>query len=497
MFHSVTGNPEGRPIVKTARAQLDILSAYKELGSYRAAAELCGTTHKTVRRVVARATQPPTVDRPERPKATDPYLALIAEKLRATDGRMSAKRLLPLCQAAGYGGSIRHLRRAVAAARAVHRRERRVYRPWAPVPGEHLVIDWGLEAGVHVFCAVLAWSRVRFVRFAAREDQPTTLRFLAECFEALGGVPAVVLADRMGCLKGGVVANVVVPAPGYVAFAAHYGFRPDFCEAGDPESKGMVEHLVGYAKRDLMIPAGGWPTLEDANRDAAAWCTEVNGAIHAEIAAIPDVRLATERSVLRPLPSLRPRIAPTAVRKVDRLRTVRYGSARYSVPGAFIGRRVELAVLAGELVITDRGTEIARHRLAAPGELSLDDAHYGRPARAPVRAIRPRSATELAFCNLGPVAEAFLRSAAASGTTRLGHELPAIVELGAAYGRDDLIAALERALAFRRFGAADVRAILDAGAGTPVVRPPGARLTMELPAVPVRSLGAYALERRR
>jgi len=27
----------------------------------------------------------------------------------------------------------------------------------------------------------------------------------------LGGVPGKVLADRMGCLKGGVVANVVVP----------------------------------------------------------------------------------------------------------------------------------------------------------------------------------------------------------------------------------------------------------------------------------------------
>jgi hypothetical protein len=31
-----------------------------------------------------------------------------------------------------------------------------------------------------------------------------------------------VLADRMGCLKGGVVANVVVPTPDYVRFATHY-----------------------------------------------------------------------------------------------------------------------------------------------------------------------------------------------------------------------------------------------------------------------------------
>ena len=68
-------------------------------------------------------------------------------------------------------------------------------------------------------------------------------------------MPAVVLADRMGCLKGGVVANVVVPTAGYVRFATHYGFRPDFCEAADPESKGAVEALVRYAKSDLVVPA--------------------------------------------------------------------------------------------------------------------------------------------------------------------------------------------------------------------------------------------------
>ena len=52
----------------------------------------------------------------------------------------------------------------------------------------------------------------------------------------------------MACLKGGDVANVVVPAPDYVRF------RPDFCHPQDPESKGVVEHLVGYAKADLLVP---------------------------------------------------------------------------------------------------------------------------------------------------------------------------------------------------------------------------------------------------
>ena len=128
------------------------------------------------------------------------------------------------------------------------RRQRRVFRPWQPLPGEHLVIDWTTEGGWQVFCAVLAWSRWRFVRVARDQKAVTTMRLLAECFEELGGVPKVVLADRMGCLKGGVVANVMVPTPDYVRFATHFGFRPDFCEAADPESKGVVEALCRYAQ---------------------------------------------------------------------------------------------------------------------------------------------------------------------------------------------------------------------------------------------------------
>ena len=66
---------------------------------------------------------------------------LIAQKVQATDGRISAERLLPVARAAGYAGSARNFRRAVASAKAAWKRERRTYRPWVPVPGEHLVID--------------------------------------------------------------------------------------------------------------------------------------------------------------------------------------------------------------------------------------------------------------------------------------------------------------------------------------------------------------------
>jgi hypothetical protein len=53
----------------------------------------------------------------------------------------------------------------------------------------HWSFDWGSQGGLHVFCAVLAWSRFRFVRFAAGEKAATTLAMLAECIEVLGGAP--------------------------------------------------------------------------------------------------------------------------------------------------------------------------------------------------------------------------------------------------------------------------------------------------------------------
>ena len=189
--------------MKTTGDYVNIIDAYQKTGSYRAAALVCGTTHKTVRRVVERqAAGGPWVRRPRLLRRnTDAVANLIASRVKDSDGRISAKRLLPAARAAGYKGSARNFRRAVAAAKADWRRRRRSYRPWLPETGQHLVIDWGQEGRLHMFCAVLAWSRYRFVCFASDETLKTRLALLAECFEELGAVPPVVLSDRMGCLK--------------------------------------------------------------------------------------------------------------------------------------------------------------------------------------------------------------------------------------------------------------------------------------------------------
>jgi transposase len=477
---------------------MDMYAAYQEVGTYRAAAEICGTSDKTIKRAVEAAR------RSEAAHAAgggvvkhnyDDVTEIIAQRVEKTEGRISAKRLLPVVRAAGYEGSARNFRRAVAQAKAAWRVEHhRGRRPGVWVPGDMLVFDWGEIGPLFVFCAVLAWSRFRFVCFADNLGAESTMAALAQCMETIGGVPKTLLTDRMGCLKGGTVAGLVIPTPAYVRFVTHYGTRPDFCEGADPASKGIVEGLVGYVKSDLMIPEElSVADLTAANAKGVAWCTEVNASVHSEIMAVPAERLDVERPLLGILPSLRARIGQVVQRKVDRLSCVRFGSARYSVPNVHIGRTVELRVADGTVLVVFLGETIAEHNLVSPGETAVLDEHYGGPRPSPTRAVRPKTAAEKAFFAMGPAAETFIKGAVASGVTTLAGDLKELCAMEAAHGRAPLVAAVERAVEFGRFRAHDVRSILAAGTGVPRPRASGDALIVDLPSVAVGSLGDYAI----
>lgn len=91
-----------------------------------------------------------------------------------------------------------------------------------------------------------------------------------------------------------------------------------------------------------------------------------------------------------------------------------------------------------------------------------------------------------------------MTGAAAAGVTKLGAELGEVLDLGAAHGILALLAALERAVEFRRWRAADVRSILATNGQAPRPRPAGQALAeavvLTLPTVPTRSLEAYKID---
>src|SRR5438045_7898504 len=97
---------------------MDVISAYRDVGTYRGAAAICGTTHKTVKRIIeAHEAGNAPVEKGQRVRNYDEVIEVVAERVKATSGRISAKRLLPEAQAAGYVGSARNFRRLVADAK--------------------------------------------------------------------------------------------------------------------------------------------------------------------------------------------------------------------------------------------------------------------------------------------------------------------------------------------------------------------------------------------
>ena len=103
---------------------MDVLAAYREVGTYRGAAEVCGTTHKTVKRIVVRHESGEGAPRPkQRVRNYDDVVELVAQRVEKTRGKITAKRLLPAARAAGYAGSGRNFRRLVARQKALWRRE--------------------------------------------------------------------------------------------------------------------------------------------------------------------------------------------------------------------------------------------------------------------------------------------------------------------------------------------------------------------------------------
>ncbi len=109
---------------------MNIISAYQQVGTYRGAAAICGTTHKTVKRVIERqdSGEPAPARRP-RPANYEAVRDLAAQAVKGSRSRISAKRLLPQARAAGYAGSDRNFRRLVAQEKQSWRRDHGRGRP--------------------------------------------------------------------------------------------------------------------------------------------------------------------------------------------------------------------------------------------------------------------------------------------------------------------------------------------------------------------------------
>ena len=105
---------------------------------------------------------------------------------------------------------------------------------------------------VYAFSYVLGYSRRQYLHFVESQDFATTVREHIRAFEHLGGVAATCLYDNMKVVVSGYDGDDPVYNPRFLAFAAHYGFRPVACRPRRPQTKGKVERPFGYVETSLL-----------------------------------------------------------------------------------------------------------------------------------------------------------------------------------------------------------------------------------------------------
>ena len=305
---------------------------------------------------------------------------------------------------------------------------------------------------VHAFSYVLGYSRRQYLHFVEAQDFATTVREHIRAFEHLGGVAATCLYDNMKVVVSGYDGDEPVYNPRFLAFAAHYGFRPVACRPRRPQTKGKVERPFGYVESSLL---GGrtFRGLEHLNETAAWWLAEVADVrVHRQTKARPIDRHAEEQPHLIPLPAQPFDASEVVYRTVDAEGFVVYRQNFYSTPWRLIGQSVAVRVTEDELVIHDRAfVEAARHRLfprTAAGQRSHCKDH--EPPRD-----AQRRAEQLAerFAEFGAAGTRFLEGLLAGN--RFGkNQAERVLSLAAAYPRADVLAALERAVRYGAFSLA-------------------------------------------
>lgn len=422
--------------------------------------------HRMVRKALAMVSPPAPTAEP-RESVLDPYRAQI-DALVAKYPDLSAVRVTEEISKGedGYRGTVYPVRRYL---RGVRPSRGRVYQEVLYEPGEAMQVDWGdcgrLMIGqtprrVSVFVAVLCYSRLCYIEFSLAQRKADFYRALVHALTFFAASPRKLIVDN---LKSAVLNGSGRHAcfhPEFLALCGHFCMEPIACAARDPESKGIVEGGVRYVKRSALAGrVAELLTWEDYQRLAPQWRDEVaNIRLHATTKQRPIDRFQQELPHLRPLPPLPFDTDEAVPVVVTPLARVRYDGNRYSVPPALVRKPVTLRANASEVWVVDQGREVARHpRCYEKGQLiRRPEDHL---AALKLRRRRQASQCEEEFDALGPLAREFhLKLLSMPVKTKV--HLRRLLGLVRLYGRQEVLAAVARALEYKIHDAAYVEAIL-------------------------------------
>lgn len=145
--------------------------------------------------------------------------------------------------------------------------------PLAYDQGDAIQIDWGevtlyldgVKTKANIFCGRLCYSCAIYVQVFQSQNLESFLEAQQRMFDFFDGVPDRLIFDNAKvAVKDGFGLHAKA-TDGYKVFAAHYAFQTDFCNAAKGNEKGLVENLVGYARKNFFVPLPRVVTLNELN----------------------------------------------------------------------------------------------------------------------------------------------------------------------------------------------------------------------------------------
>lgn len=357
--------------------------------SQRAVARDFGLSRETVRKMLQYAV-PPGYQRRQpikRPKL-GPWLGVIDailddDKQRPAKQRHTAKRIFErLKEEHGFTGGYTIVKDYVRSAE-LHSRE--MFIPLTHAPGEAqadfgeaLVVVAGVEQKAHYLTVDLPHSDDCFVAAFPAETTEAFLEGHVRAFVYFGAVPTRILYDNTKIAVARILGGEErQKTRAFSELQSYYLFADKFGRPAKGNDKGKVEGLVGYARRNFMVPIPRVSSWEELNTRLEAESRKrrlrrLRG--HRETIG---ERFERDRAAMLPLPAAPYEACEKIAGRVSSLSLVRYRSNDYSVPTQYGHRQVWVKGYVHEVVIACGSELIARHERSYEREtVVFDPLHY-------------------------------------------------------------------------------------------------------------------------
>ena len=374
------------PVSAYRRVRID----YERNGlSRRELSRKYGYHRKTIKKMLEFSI-PPGYQRknpPQKPKLA-PFVGVIdaimeSDKDKPKKQRHTAKRIFERIQEEhGYSGGYTTVKDYV---REKRQRCREMFVPLSHPSGhaqadfgEALAVIDGVQMKVHYLCIDLPQSDDLFVKAYPAENMEAFCDGHNAAFSYFGGVPLSVLYDNTKLAVGRIEKDGTRRhTPKFDELMSHYLFEARFGRPGKGNDKGKVEGLVGYVRRNFLVPIPRFDSFDSLNRYLTEHCQKRrNKKLRSHKETIGE-RFDRDREKLLPLPAF-PYDACDKVRtRVSSLSLVRYKTNDYSVPVAFGHCDVQINAYVHTVIIHCGTEEIARHKRSYDKEdYVFDPLHY-------------------------------------------------------------------------------------------------------------------------